>query len=338
MASLSTLCMTKGDLKNGVAFGAQAVAQGDIASKALGLPAMALNIQSMGRHAEAIVQFRETIAIASGPLLYERFGQLLAPSVFGHAGLAIGLADTGYFKEAIEVGRRGVEIAEARQLPAGNLGYALAGLGRAFLRRGDIDEAEATLKRGVDTCRYFEITYYEVVITPLLANAYVQAGKPELAIEMLERIRDVGERMNMGNMRPLILGGLSEATFVIGDLDRANDLATSAIEIAQAQYQRGFEAGLLELSAKIASRRSDDVLAERLYKESLRAAAECGMRPLVAHCHFGLGELDKRLKRPSGDHLRLAADQYQDMQMTSWLKKVQMSLDGRTPKRARTDV
>ena len=99
--------MTKGDLKNGVAFGAQAVAQGDIASKALGLPAMALNIQSMGRHAEAIVQFRETIAIASGPLLYERFGQLLAPSVFGHAGLAIGLADTGYFKEAIEVGRRG---------------------------------------------------------------------------------------------------------------------------------------------------------------------------------------------------------------------------------------
>ena len=66
MASLSTLCMTKGDLKNGVAFGAQAVAQGDIASKALGLPAMALNIQSMGRHAEAIVQFRETIAIASG--------------------------------------------------------------------------------------------------------------------------------------------------------------------------------------------------------------------------------------------------------------------------------
>ena len=73
-------------------------------------------------------------------------------------------------------------MAEARQLPAGNLGYALAGLGRAYLNSGDIDEAEATLKRGVDTCRYFEITYYEVVITPLLANAYVQAGKPELAI------------------------------------------------------------------------------------------------------------------------------------------------------------
>jgi tetratricopeptide (TPR) repeat protein len=299
---------------------------------------MATNMQSMGRHAEAIAVFRETIAFASGPLLYERFGQLLAPSVFGHAGLAIGLAETGSFEEAIDMGKRGVRIAEARQLPAGNLGYALAGLGRAFLRRGDIDEAEHALKRGIDVCRNFEIPYYEVVLTPLLAEAHIEAGKSKLAIELLERVKGLGQRMSMGNQLPLIIGTLSEALFADGDIDRAGDLAKDAIEITRAQHQRGFEAGLLKLLAKIANRRSEDALAERLYNESLRAAAECGMRPLVAHCHLGLGELYRKLNGASRSHLRLAADLYQEMQMTKWLKKVQMSFDQRSRKRARTDV
>jgi DNA-binding SARP family transcriptional activator/class 3 adenylate cyclase/tetratricopeptide (TPR) repeat protein len=327
MANLSTLYMTKGDLKGGLAFGAQAVAQGDVGNKALGLPAMASNMQSLGRHEEAITWFRETIAFASGPLLYERFGQLLAPSVFGHAGLAIGLAETGQFEEAIEAGKRGVQIAEARQLPASNLAYALAGLGRAFLRQGNIGEAKWALERGAGICRDFDIPYYEVVLTPLLASTYVLAEKSRLAVELLERIKQVGERMNMRNMYPLIIGALSEALLETGNPDRANALANEALDVIRAQYQRGFEAETLKLSADIARRSPDPVLAERRYNEALLVATECGMLPLAAHCHFGLGELYRKTGGPSGDHLHRAFDFYKGMGMTWWLKKAQASLN-----------
>jgi hypothetical protein len=52
-------------------------------------------------------------------------------------------------------------------------------------------------------------------------------------------------------------------------------------------------------------------------------AAEFGMRPLVAHCHFGVG----KLYRGSGDrakaeeHLATAAAMYREMGMTFWLEK-----------------
>jgi hypothetical protein len=45
------------------------------------------------------------------------------------------------------------------------------------------------------------------------------------------------------------------------------------------------------------------------------------MRPLVAHCHFGLGRLFRRTDRyePAREHLNTAVAMYRDMGMSYWL-------------------
>jgi len=63
--------------------------------------------------------------------------------------------------------------------------------------------------------------------------------------------------------------------------------------------------------------------AEAAYQESLTRATELDMRPLVAHCHLGLG----KLHRPRGDreqaqeHLTIATAMYREMAMTHWLEQ-----------------
>jgi hypothetical protein len=63
--------------------------------------------------------------------------------------------------------------------------------------------------------------------------------------------------------------------------------------------------------------------AEREYGEALALAAELGMRPLVAHCHLGLGRLYRRIgkREPAREHLATATTMYREMGMAFWLEK-----------------
>jgi hypothetical protein len=47
------------------------------------------------------------------------------------------------------------------------------------------------------------------------------------------------------------------------------------------------------------------------------------MRPLVAHCHLGLGELSRRAGDPAQatEHLARATAMYREMGMSFWLEK-----------------
>ena len=50
-----------------------------------------------------------------------------------------------------------------------------------------------------------------------------------------------------------------------------------------------------------------------------------GMRPLVAHCHLGLGELYRRTgkREQAQEHLSTAMTMYREMGMTYWLERVE---------------
>jgi Tetratricopeptide repeat len=64
---------------------------------------------------------------------------------------------------------------------------------------------------------------------------------------------------------------------------------------------------------------------EAHYRKALALAEPRGMRPLVAHCHLGLGKLylrtDKR--EQAEEHLATATTMYRDMGMTYWLEKAE---------------
>ncbi|MGH7333973.1 MAG: double zinc ribbon domain-containing protein [Candidatus Rokuibacteriota bacterium] len=67
---------------------------------------------------------------------------------------------------------------------------------------------------------------------------------------------------------------------------------------------------------------------EAHYRQALALAEPRGMRPLIAHCHLGLGKLyrctDKR--EQAHEHLTTATAMYRDMDMRFWLEQVEAGL------------
>ena len=61
---------------------------------------------------------------------------------------------------------------------------------------------------------------------------------------------------------------------------------------------------------------------------AMALASELGMRPLVAHCHLGVGKLYRRTgKRDQAqEHLTTATTMYREMDMRFWLEKAEPEL------------
>jgi hypothetical protein len=61
--------------------------------------------------------------------------------------------------------------------------------------------------------------------------------------------------------------------------------------------------------------------AEVAYREALTRASNLSMRPLVTHCHLGLGKLYRRTgdRAKAQEHLTTAATMYREMGMGFYL-------------------
>ena len=122
-------------------------------------------------------------------------------------------------------------------------------------------------------------------------------------------------------------------------LPRLFALARAPVEVTEAEVAVGDEgahaAGLgqrqrlaiVGLAGDIASAAGADD-AERSYREALKLAVELGMRPLVAHCHLGLGKLYRRAgnREQAQAHLATATTMYREMGMTYWLEKAEAEM------------
>jgi hypothetical protein len=68
--------------------------------------------------------------------------------------------------------------------------------------------------------------------------------------------------------------------------------------------------------------------AETHYRHALALAEELGMRPLQAHCRYGLGTLYARIGQQQQAHAELstAIALYRAMDMTFWLPQAEAAL------------
>ena len=93
---------------------------------------------------------------------------------------------------------------------------------------------------------------------------------------------------------------------------------------------RGYEAYARRLLAELAAHSDPPVIetAHARYAEAFRLATELGMRPLVAHCHLGLGKLYRRTGdgAKAEEHLTTARAMYREMDMGFWLEKADAAL------------
>src|SRR2546425_5978963 len=115
----------------------------------------------------------------------------------------------------------------------------------------------------------------------------------------------------------------SEGYLLAGRVDDAMKLAGNSLALVREQGAQGHEASLLRVLGAIYLQLAEWTKAEEYYKKSLLLTGQLGMRPLVAHCHLGLGRLRRRTgqRDQAREHLSTATTMYREMDMRFWLEK-----------------
>ena len=112
---------------------------------------------------------------------------------------------------------------------------------------------------------------------------------------------------------------------MLGRLDDARRLGDRAVEASP--RQPGYAAHALHLLGDVATHpdRFDAERGEAHYRRALALAEPRRMRPLVAHCHLGLGTLYRRTgkREQAHEHLTTATTMYREMEMTYWLEQAE---------------
>jgi tetratricopeptide (TPR) repeat protein len=262
---------------------------------------------------------------------HERVGTAIRGSVGSRARLAWCLAELGEFAVAMARGEEALRI--AREVDAfGCLVVAYRSLGLVRLRRGDLTEAMPPLERSVELCRVTPAPALFDVSAAWLGYAYALSGRLPEGVALLEAVADPGATGSANHS--LFLAHLGEAHLLAGRPDDAAAVARRALDLAHRQKERGNEAWVLRLFGEIAAHTDppDVESAEARYSQALTRAEELGMRPLVAHCHFGLGTLYRRTGKhePAREHLTTATTMYRDMGMGFYLAQAETQLNEST--------
>jgi tetratricopeptide (TPR) repeat protein len=301
-------------------------ALGDRSIEAPSLSALGMVHAARGEFLEALEALERNVALLQGGLLYERLGQGAVPSVFARAYLADVLGQLGRFDDAIAYAEEAVQIAERVDHPF-SLSFGLFDLGLALLRRGEMERATPALERCLDLCRTLEIAVLMPFAGATLAVAYALAGRPAEALPLVLRsLEDFRDRSLF--RRPGLVMLCAGMTYrLAGRLDEAGAHARDSVALMRRLGARGSEAEALALWGDVA-RDSGAGAAEAYYRDALTLASDLDMRPLVAHCHLGLGRLhaDHGKETQAKEHLGTAATMYREMAMRSWLEQAEAAL------------
>jgi class 3 adenylate cyclase/tetratricopeptide (TPR) repeat protein len=270
---------------------------------------------------EAEHLLRDLVARLQGDLARGRFRMTAFPAVISRAWLAWVLADLGSFDEAVSVAREAINFGRELDHPH-SLVSAYWLLGHTHVRRGDLALAAEALENAL----LLTTSSYRVWFAPVAAPlgwVRVLLGRHD----GLELIEEAVAQSSTGNRVVLALDKifLAEALVAIGRLDDATRVAEEARSLSQAEGRRADEASAIHLFADMALLRPlpDYESAEGGYRAALARAAELGMRPLVAHCHLGLGKLYRRTgkRQEAREHLTTATTMYREMDMRFYLEQ-----------------
>jgi tetratricopeptide (TPR) repeat protein len=243
--------------------------------------------------------------------------------------LAEALAQLGEFPAGITHGTEGLRIAEASGHPFSMI-IIHGGLAWLHLYQGTLRHAIPALERGLDVCRASDLPFRSLRFNAALGYAFAVSGRIAEALPLLTQAvaQVASERPRIRYADWLIW--LAEGCLLAGRIDEAIREAAHALELARRSKQRGNEAWALRLLGEIAARREPPEFekADASYREALALAAELGMRPLIAHCHLGLGKLYRRTgKRPEAqEHLATATTMYREMGMRFWLEQAETDM------------
>jgi class 3 adenylate cyclase/DNA-binding winged helix-turn-helix (wHTH) protein/tetratricopeptide (TPR) repeat protein len=330
---LSVHCCFGGAYDRAMAAGqralALATASDDVVLHALANQYLGIAYHAQGDYRRAIDCLGQTVASLDGARSCEHHGQVNLPVVLSRTWLAWCHAELGRFAEGRALGEEGLRIAEAVEHPA-SLAIATWGIGLLALRQGDLPRALPLLEQATRLCQDADLSLFFPWMAAVLGVAYTLGGRVTDAVPLLTQTIEPVCTMKIGVLQ--VLRGLcqGEVQMLVGRLEDAHVLAEHALALVRTQKERGHQAYALRLLGEIAARHDPPKAepAEAYYREALALAEELGMRPLVAHCHRGLGTLYGQMEQieEARAALSTAIALYRAMEMPFWLLQAEAAL------------
>jgi tetratricopeptide (TPR) repeat protein len=308
---------------------ALATASGEVVLQALANHYLALGYASQGNYRRAIDCYHQTEVSLEGARCHERFGQLFVPAVLSRADLAWCHAELGTFAEGRALGQEALRIADEVH-HTGSLMFAYRGIGIFSLYQGNLHRALPQLERAVSLCQDADLPGYFPLIAAPLGTAYTLSGRIANAVPLLTQAVEQATATDMYGFQVLCGLALGEAQMRADRLGEAQMLTELALTLACGRKECGRQAYALRLLGEIAAQHDppDAEGAGRYYRQALTLAEEFAMRPLIAHCHLGLGTLYAKIRRREQAHkeLSVAIELYRAMEMTFWLPQAETAL------------
>jgi tetratricopeptide (TPR) repeat protein len=297
-------------------------ALGDVGIHAGAYTYLAITNIGLGRFPEAIRCCEAAYALIPPERLYERFGQARLVANLSRGMLGLSLARLGRFSEGLTHATAALQIAQdAHQ--AYSISSSANELGHIWLGRGEYGEAERAYERSVEVWDTLQAGRWNVPVTGL-AVARCRLGRLSEGLALVEEDRG---SPGLGTFQLSIGAALSEIYLLNGRLDEAAACARRALTVAREKGERAFEADALHIAGEVAAAAGphERAAAESHYRAAWSLADELGLRPLVAHCHLGLGKLDRRTdqREQAREHLVTASTMYREMGMTYWLEQAE---------------
>jgi tetratricopeptide (TPR) repeat protein len=174
----------------------------------------------------------------------------------------------------------------------------------------------------MEIARTWNLSDTTVGCTASLGYTHALMGRCDEGLSMLEQALNVFESTGHRFACSLFLVPLGQSYLLADRPADAREFAARALTLAREDGRRSGEASALRLLGDVTARLGLPEHAERHYLDALAIAEERGMRPLVAHCHLGLGRLHWRTgqrEEDAGRHLASATAMFQDMGMSRWL-------------------
>ncbi len=240
--------------------------------------------------------------------------------------LARALVEVGEFDQAVTRAEEAIQISGAADHAFG-LAHAHFALGFANLEKGDLGRAVPVLERGLDLARTRTVAFLEPLLSAAVGAAYALAGRIAEGLPLLELGVAGAARMHHPGFVMWLQQWQAEGYLLAERHADATAVASQSLEAGSRAGRPGREAHARRILGDIAVTQDPPKVeeAERHYRTALALASELRMRPLVAHCHFGLGKLYRRTgkRQEAQAHLATATTMYREMDMTYWLERAE---------------
>jgi class 3 adenylate cyclase/tetratricopeptide (TPR) repeat protein len=252
----------------------------------------------------------------------------ISSQVISYGVLAAALATVGDFSGATAATEEGARLGGASATVIDRI-WVLWGQSFPAVTRGHFTPALPSLEKGLSLVRELNILNWVPPFGGALGYAYARSGRLEEGLRLLDEATIQGETTSpYGRGRNLIWQ--SEALLLAGRPGDARAVAEHGLEGARARGERGWGAQCLRALGE-AEAGADPPAADAArthLEQALTLARELGMRPLVAHCHLGLGKLYRRTgkREQAQEQFATATATYREMGMAYWLKKAEAEM------------